>query len=108
MPHPASSLPQQGQQPAKGKIKSLGLLRGYLKPYRLRILAALIALAISSSIVLGLGSALRYLIDEGIDKNNVHLLDRSFEIFMGLTLLLALATYSRYYLVSWVGEKAVA
>src|SRR5262249_49737588 len=45
---------------------------------------------------------------EGIDKNDVRLLDRSFAIFIALTVLLSLATYARYYLVSWVGEKAVA
>jgi ATP-binding cassette subfamily B protein len=92
----------------KGKIGSLVKLRAYLKPYRLRIIGALVALATSSAIVLGLGSALRYLIDEGIDKNDLTLLDRSFTIFIGLTFLLSLATYSRYYLVSWVGEKAIA
>src|ERR1700678_3321178 len=92
----------------KGKISSLMRLRTYLRPYRLRIIGALVALAVSSSIVLGLGSALKYLIDDGIDKNDVTLLDRSFVIFIGLTVLLAVATYSRYYLVSWVGEKAVA
>jgi ATP-binding cassette subfamily B protein len=38
----------------------------------------------------------------------VNLLDRAFAIFIGLTLLLSAATYVRYYLISWVGEKTVA
>jgi ATP-binding cassette subfamily B protein len=93
---------------AKGNIKSLTQLRGYMKPYRLRIVGALIALFFTSSIVLAMGSALKFLIDDGIDKNDVKLLDRSFIIFIGLTLTLAVATFARYYLVSWVGEKVVA
>jgi ATP-binding cassette subfamily B protein len=100
--------PPDASLPPKGQIRSLMGLRAYMRPYRARIIAALVALAISSSVVLCLGRALKYLIDDGIDKNDVRLLDRSFIIFMGLTFLLAGATYTRYYLVSWVGEKAVA
>jgi len=64
-----------------------------------------VALAFSSSVVLGLGGALKYMVDVGITKGDVHLLDKSFVIFLILTLLLALATYARYYLVSWVGKR---
>ncbi len=92
----------------KGSIKSLKKLKDYLLPYRRQITGALIALAFSSSVVLALGGALRYLIDDGINKRDTHLLDRSFAIFIALTFLLAAATYARYYLVSWIGEKVVA
>jgi len=95
-------------QSDKGNIKSLKRLKDYLHPYRTQIIGALVALIFSSSVVLGLGGAIKYLIDDGISKNNVHLLDRSFLIFIGLTLGLAVATYARYYLVSFVGEKVVA
>lgn len=92
----------------KGNIKSLKQLRNYLHPYLLQIIGALAALMFSSSVVLGLGGALKYLIDDGIGKNDVHLLDRSFMVFIALTLALAGATYARYYLVSWIGEKVIA
>lgn len=92
----------------KGNIKSLKKLKGYLYPYRFRIVGGLVALLFSSSIVLTLGSALRYLIDEGIDRHDVHLLDNAFILFISLTFALAAATYARYYLVSWIGEKVVA
>jgi ATP-binding cassette subfamily B protein len=92
----------------KGRLVSLKKLRGYLYPYRYRIVWALVALVFTSSVVLGLGGAIKYLIDDGINKNDVHLLDRSFLIFIFLTFALAIATYARYYLVSWVGEKVVA
>jgi ATP-binding cassette, subfamily B, bacterial len=55
-----------------------------------------------------MGSGLRYLIDEGLSKGNAALLDKAFFILIGVTLLLALATYVRFYLVSWIGERTVA
>lgn len=106
MPRPSKDA--ASDQGPKGKISSLGRLRSYLRPYRLRIVMAMVALAISSTIVLGFGTALKYLIDQGLEKSDITLLDRSFAILISLTFLLAIATYTRYYLVSWVGEKAVA
>jgi ATP-binding cassette, subfamily B, bacterial len=95
-------------RPPKGNLKNLRHLRHYLKPYRRQITAALVALLFTSSTVLALGSALKYLIDQGISKGDTTLLDRSFLWFLGLTFLLAVATYARYYFVSWVGEKVIA
>jgi len=92
----------------KGKLTSLVHMWDYLRPYKKQIIGALVALGFTSGTVLCIGGALRYLIDDGINKGDVHLLDKSFLMFMVLTLLLAAATYSRYYLVSWVGEKVVA
>lgn len=93
---------------SKPNIKSLWLLLQYLRPYRLQILAATVALVFTSSAVLGMGAALRYLVDEGLSKGNTELLDRGFFILLGVVGLLALASYTRYYLVSWIGERVVA
>lgn len=80
----------------------------YLKPYRLRMFYASIAILFTSSSVLGMGWGLKYLIDEGLSKGNAALLDRAFIILIGVVLLLALASYTRFYLVSWIGERVVA
>jgi len=104
MARDTSALPQR----AKGEIKNLKPLLPYLKPYRRHILGAAIALIFTSSAVLGMGGGLRYLVDEGIGKRNTHLLDNAFWILMAVTLLLAFATYTRFYLVSYVGERFVA
>ncbi len=99
---PASTLP------AKGDVRSLRILFGYLKPYRRMVLGASVALVFTAGGVLGMGGALRYLIDEGLSKGNPHLLDTAFYLLLGVTLLLALGTYARYFLISSVGEKVVA
>ena len=92
----------------KGQIASLGNLRNYLMPYKKQIIGAFISLLFTSSFVLGIGGALKYLVDEGISKHNTSLLDKGFIVFITLTIALAIATYARYYFISWVGEKVVA
>jgi len=94
--------------PPKGNIKSLKPMLRYLRPYRLQICGAGVALVFTSSAVLGMGGGLRYLVDQGLSKGNEHLLDRAFWMLMGVTLLLAAASYVRFSLVSWIGEKTVA
>ena len=92
----------------KGNVKNLWPLLRYLKPYRLQVVGATLSLLFISSAVLGMGSGLRYLIDQGLSKGNEHLLNQSFAILFGVTLLLSLASYARFYLVSWIGERVVA
>lgn len=102
--HTAANLPQR----PKGDIRNLWPMLMYLKPYRLQIFGAAVALIFTSSAVLGMGAGLRYLIDEGIAKGNAHLLDRGFGILLLVVALLALASYARFFLVSWIGERMVA
>jgi ATP-binding cassette, subfamily B, bacterial len=92
----------------KASLGSLRYLLHYLRPYKLMIVVAMLALMITSSSVLGLGYALRHLVDEGISKGNTAYLDHSYLILMGVILMLAFTTYARYFLVTWIGEKVVA
>jgi ATP-binding cassette subfamily B protein len=92
----------------KGKIKSLRPLLRYLKPYKFQVAGAGFALLFASSAVLGMGAGLRYLVDNGLSKGNTDLLNQAFFILLGVTLLLAIASYARFYLVSWLGERVVA
>ncbi len=94
--------------PAKGKIGSLRYLLRYIQPYRRHTIGAALALVCTSGVVLGMGSALRYLIDQGIAKSNPHLLGQGYLILLGVVVALALGTYARYLLVSWIGERVVA
>jgi len=92
----------------KTDMTTLWSLLHYLRPYRLQVALATVALIFTSSAVLAMGAALRYLVDEGLSKGNSDLLDRGFFMLMGVVLLLALASYTRYYLVSWIGEHVIA
>ncbi len=92
----------------KGDVKKLQSLLHYLKPYRVRMAFAIVALVISSSSVLGMGAALRYLVDEGLSKGDSVMLDHAFEILIGVIMLLSISTFTRFYLVSYIGESVVA
>lgn len=94
--------------PPKGNLSSLRYLARYLRPYRHKVMGASVALVFTSSGVLGIGTALRYLVDEGIAKGDPQLLGKGYLILLGVVVLLAAATYTRYLLVSWIGERVVS
>jgi ATP-binding cassette subfamily B protein len=96
--------------PDRGKTRDLGQLRlllPFLKPYRLAILGATIALMVAAGTVLALGQGVRDLVDHGLSAGDAAELDRAAIILFGVAVLLALATYARYFLVTWIGENVV-
>jgi len=98
----------QGELPPKGKIGNLRYLLHYIRRYRPHVIGASVALVCTSSGVLGMGYALRTLIDEGIAKGDADMLGYGYIALLGVVVLLAFATFMRYLLVSWVGERVVA
>lgn len=100
--------PMTDQLPSKGKLSSLRYLLRYLQPYKKQVIGASVALVFTSSGVLGMGSALGHLIDQGIAKGNQQLLNQGYIMLLMVVAALAVGTYARYFLVSWVGEKVVA
>ena len=91
--------------------REIGQLRPvvrFLKPYKLAIAGALVALATAAGTVLALGFGLRRLVDEGFRGADTALLDQALIVMFGVIALLAAASYGRYFLVSWVGERVVA
>ena len=89
-------------------LSKLSRLLRFAWPYRLRIAAALIALVIAAASVLLIGQGLRYVIDKGFMAESPAFLDQALIALLGVILVLALATYSRFFLVSWVGERVTA
>ncbi|MEH6630296.1 MAG: ABC transporter transmembrane domain-containing protein [Halopseudomonas aestusnigri] len=99
---------QSADRPSSKELKHLLLLWQFVRPYKLQIFGAMIALVVAAGTVLGLGRGLKSLIDNGFSSGNSALLDQAVFVLFGVTVLLALASYSRYYLVSWIGERVVA
>ncbi len=95
----------------RARGRELGQLRRvlpFLAPYKLAIAGALVALVTAAGTVLALGFGLRRLVDEGFSGGDTALLDQALIVMFGVTALLAMASYGRYYLVSWIGERVVA
>ncbi len=84
------------------------VLLGYLRPYAWRVLAATLALLVAASMVLGLGQGLRQLIDHGFGMGSPMELDRAALLMFAVVAILAGATFCRFYLVSWLGERVAA
>jgi ATP-binding cassette subfamily B protein len=89
-------------------LRVLRRLLVFLKPYRLQVTAATIALAIAAGTVLVFGAGLRWLIDEGFARGEIRLLDRALVGMFAVIAVLALATFGRSYLVTWLGERVAA
>lgn len=80
----------------------------FLRPYWKRVIAAFIALAITSAATLGLGQGVRSLIDNGFSDGDASAIDQALILLLGLSLIMSLGTFARFYLVSWLGERVVA
>ncbi len=100
--------PGPGERPASRRLGKLKQLWPFLRPYRLRVAGATFAVMVAAGTVLGLGFGLRKLVDEGFASGNEALLDEAIWVLFGVVLLLAAASYTRFYLVSWIGERVVA
>jgi ATP-binding cassette subfamily B protein len=95
-------------RPASRDIRALGFVFAYLRPHKLKLLGAALALLVAAGSVLALGSGLRTLVDQGFVTGDAALLDKAVLVLAGAVVLMAGATYSRFFLVSWLGERVVA
>ena len=80
----------------------------FLQPYKWRILLAGIALVTTAGVSLSLGQGVRLLIDKGFVAGSPEALTQTLLLFLVLITLLALGTFLRFYLVSWLGERVSA
>src|SRR5688572_30226497 len=92
---------------SRAEIGHLRPLLRFLRPYRPRIAAAALALAIGSIAMLGLGIGLQWLIDRGLAGGG-RALDWALAGLLAIVAVLATATYFRAYLVNWIGERFAA
>jgi len=81
---------------------------GILKPYRKQILFGLLALMVTSTATLSIGQGIRLLIDQGIATASTVQLRSYVFLFVGIAAILAAGTFTRFYWVSWLGERVVA
>ena len=93
-------------RPATKRVGALSALWPFLRPYRVLMAAALVALVVTASISLILPVAVRRIVD-GFDQG-AQLLDKYFLAAIGITTLLAVGTALRYALVTRLGERVVA
>ncbi|MCY1486479.1 putative multidrug export ATP-binding/permease protein [compost metagenome] len=87
---------------------ALRLARRFVAPYRWQVLGALLALLFTAAITLSIGQGIKLLVDKGLATQSPEALEHSIGLFMLLVMALAVGTFTRFYLVSWLGERFVA
>ncbi|WP_228384477.1 ABC transporter transmembrane domain-containing protein [Rhodocyclus gracilis] len=100
--------PDTGNNPAARPISPASALLSLLRPYRGRVVVAAIALVVAALALLALGQGLRAVVDRGFAAGDPAWLDRALLVMFGVIALLAAATYLRFYMVSWLGERVAA
>ena len=80
----------------------------FLLPYRGRLLGALVALLFTAGATLALGQGVQLLIDRGLSGGDQADLRRAIAVMMAIAGAMAVGTFLRFYLVSWLGERVSA
>ena len=80
----------------------------YVRPYRRQVIFAGIALVFAAGAVLMIGQGLKFVIDRGFSAGSGPELDRALIFMLGVVVVMAFATYARFYFVSWIGERVTA
>ena len=88
------------------RVSALKELWPFLKPYKLMILAAFLALTLTAAVSLILPLAVRRVVDT-FSSGNTLILDQYFLAAIGIAGLLSIGTALRYALVTRLGERVV-
>ncbi|HDZ46699.1 MAG TPA: ATP-binding cassette domain-containing protein [Halomonas sp.] len=83
-------------------------LLGLLRPYKIRLALAGLALLMASGSVLLLGNGLRLVIDRGFLAADERALAQMLGLMLAVVTVLAMASALRYYQVTWIGERLAA
>lgn len=83
-------------------------IMAFLKPYRSRVAGAVFFLFLGSLSWLALGQAVKLVVDEGFLSGDAAELNRLVLLILGITLVSGFATFFRFYLMSWLGERVSA
>ena len=90
------------------KIPISGPIISFLVPYTRHIMVFLLALLVTAGITLSIGQGLRLVIDQGFAGESIEGLNIAIAFIMGGAVIMALGTYVRFYLISWLGERVSA
>jgi ATP-binding cassette subfamily B protein len=104
-----STIPEdEDGRPPKRELGELRRLGQFLRPYRLAVTGALVALTVAAGTVLAIGQGVRRLVDDGFAAGDISLLNHALVALLVVVMVLAGATYARFFLVSWLGERVMA
>jgi ATP-binding cassette subfamily B protein len=80
----------------------------HLLNYKAKMLGAVAALFVAAFAWLILGQGIKYAVDNGFMENAADTLNNAMVLVLAITVLACLATYARFYLMTWLGERVSA
>ncbi len=90
------------------RLRALSVLWRFAQPYRVRMALFSVALIIAAGGFLVIGQGLKLVIDRGFSAGNPAALDQALFFMLAVILVMAAATWARFYLISWLGERVIA
>ena len=99
---------RSGEPPRAKSLAPLRQLLGFLWPHKGRMIAAGTALVFTAGAQLTLGYGVKILIDEGFAGPDASGLYRAVTFMLMIGIAMAIGAMTRFYLVSWLGERVSA
>ncbi|MEO0499598.1 MAG: ABC transporter transmembrane domain-containing protein [Pseudomonadota bacterium] len=94
--------------PKSRKLSKLRLVWDFARAYPGQIAAALVALIVAAATTLAVPQGLKLIVDQGFGGSDPDAIAPYFIGLIGVVIIMALATATRFYFVSWLGERVVA
>ena len=86
----------------------LAWLWQFVRPYRTRLVIAIIALIFTATLTLSLGQGIKLMIDDGFSSQSTLGLSNALTLVGFIIVAMSIGAYFRFYMVSWLGERVVA
>jgi len=99
---------ETGQRSKSRNLKPLKYLLPLVYKHKVKVILALVALLAAAGAMLAIPLAVRRVVDHGFSSETTQFVDQYFGMMLVVVAVLALASASRYYFVTWIGERLVA
>ena len=96
------------RRPKTRSVRPLRTLVPFIAQYPGRVFAAFLALLTATAATLAMPIAVRFMIDNGFSSEDAASIDGYFLAMLGVAVVLGLASATRFYFVSWIGERVTA
>lgn len=95
-------------EPTRTRWQAVKMAAAFVAPYKRQVLYGFLSLLFTAAITLSIGQGIRLLIDRGFATQSQELLAQYVFVFLLLVIALAGGTFTRYYWVTWLGERVIA
>jgi ATP-binding cassette subfamily B protein len=89
-------------------LRALSILLRFAAPYRRRMVFFALAMMVSAGCFLAIGQGLKKVVDRGFSGGDPAALNQGLFFLLAVIVVMATATWVRFYLISWLGERVIA